>query len=148
MLRQANRFGFSLIATTALIATAASVACLRLHESAPELDAIKAIQTIHQAEVQYKSQYGVYANTLGGLGSPRSGRATSSAADLIDDDLSNGVKGGYKFTLAGNTAGYVITAEPLAFGSTGSRTFYSDQTMLIHQNFTAEPATSSSPELK
>jgi type IV pilus assembly protein PilA len=148
MLRQTNRLGFSVIATTALIAIGTSVACLRLHESAPELDAIKAIQTIHQAEGQYKSQYGVYANTLGGLGSPRSGRATPSAPGLIDDDLSNGVKGGYEFTLTGNAAGYVITAEPVAFGSTGSRTFYSDQTMVIHQNFTAEPATASSPEMK
>lgn len=145
---QTNRTGFSLIAMTVLIAIGTSVACLRLHRSAPELDAIKGIQTIHQAEAQYKSQYGVFAVTLRELGPPRSGRATPSAADLIGDNLSNGVRAGYKFALTGNATGYVITAEPVAFGSTGSRTFYSDQTMVMHQNFTAEPATASSPEMK
>jgi type IV pilus assembly protein PilA len=62
--------------------------------------------------------------------------------------LSGGEKGGYKFTLTGNAGGYVITAVPVTFGTSGSRTFYSDQTMVIHQNFSAEPATISSPEMK
>jgi type IV pilus assembly protein PilA len=112
------------------------------------LGAIKAIQTIHWAEVQYKSQFGRYANALSELGAPASGPATPSAADLINEDLSHGVKGGYKFTLTGNAAGYAITAVPVAFGSTGNRTFYSDQTMVIHQNFTPVPATASSSEMK
>jgi hypothetical protein len=58
---------------------------------------------------------------------------------MFDRDLSRGEKGGYKFTLSANTSGYVITAVPVKFGA--SRTFYSDQTMAIRQNFTAEPAT-------
>jgi hypothetical protein len=41
----------------------------------------------------------------------------------------------------------VITAMP-ANPSGGSRTFYSDQSMVIHQNFGAEAATASSPEMK
>ena len=110
--------------------------------------AIKAIQTIHQAEVQYQSQFGRYANTLTEIGPPPSGPATPSAADLIGNDLSNGEKGGYKFTLIGNAGGYAITAVPVTYGTSGSRTFYSDQTMVIHQNFTSEPATASSPEMK
>jgi type IV pilus assembly protein PilA len=151
MLGQTKRLGFSLtlIATTVLIAIGTTVACLQFHSEPHELSAIKAIQTIHQAEVQYKSQFGVYANTLSELGPSRRGPATPFAADLIGRDLSSGVKGGSKFTLAGNPSGYVITAEPVAFGATGSRrTFYTDQTMVIHQNFTAAPATAKSPEMK
>ena len=41
-----------------------------------------------------------------------------------------------------------INAVPVAFGSTGSRTFYSDQSMSIRQNAGQEPAGPSSPELK
>jgi hypothetical protein len=37
---------------------------------------------------------------------------------------------------------------PEAFGSTGSRTFFSDQTLVVHQNYTAEPANATSPEIK
>jgi hypothetical protein len=58
------------------------------------------------------------------------------------------VKSGYIFTLAGSPTGYSISAVPEAFGNTASRTFFSDQTMAIRQNFTAEPASVSSPELK
>ena len=44
--------------------------------------------------------------------------------------------------------GYTINANPTAFGNTGSRTFFSDQTLTIRQNFSAEPATAASPEIK
>jgi type IV pilus assembly protein PilA len=113
-----------------------------------ELGTIKSIQTIHQAEIQYRSQFDRYAKTLRELGPPASVGTNASAADLIDRDLSRGEKGGYKFTLSGNASGYVITAVPVKFGSSGSRTFYSDQTMAIRQNFSAEPATANSPEMK
>ncbi len=34
------------------------------------------------------------------------------------------------------------------FGNSGSRTFYSDQSMVIRQNYGQEPATANSPEMK
>jgi hypothetical protein len=37
---------------------------------------------------------------------------------------------------------------PVAFGVSGSRTFYSDQSMVVRQNFGQEPATANSPEMK
>ncbi len=43
--------------------------------------------------------------------------------------------------------GYQIVAVPVTFGETGSRTFFSDQTMVIHQNKGPDPATAASPEL-
>jgi hypothetical protein len=35
----------------------------------------------------------------------------------------------------------------VSFGSSGSRTFFSDQSMVIRQNFGAEPATANSKEM-
>jgi type IV pilus assembly protein PilA len=155
MLRHNNRRrGFSLIemlivvSIILIIITFAVPKFLKAQMSAHELGAIKAIQTIHQGEVQYQSQYSRYATSLQELGPPASGPATPSAGDLIGNDLAGGEKGGYKFTLTGNAGGYTISAVPVTFGSSGSRTFFSDQTMVIHQNFSAEPATVSSPEMK
>ena len=62
------------------------------------------------------------AASLAELGPPTSGAASPAAADLIGSDLSGGEKQGYKFTLTGNQAGYVINANPVAFNSSGSRT--------------------------
>ena len=45
-------------------------------------------------------------------------------------------------------SGYVINVVPESFGNSGSRTFYSDQTMVIRQNYGQEPATVNSPEMK
>ena len=112
-----------------------------------ETAAIAAIKTIHQMEVQYQSQYGRYATSLAELGPPQSGNPSPASADLIPGDLAQGVKQGYKFTLTGNQAGYVVNANPLNYPTDGSRTFYSDQSMVVRENFGPEPATASSPEL-
>ena len=113
-----------------------------------ETAAIKAIQTIHQMEVQYQSQYGRYAVSLTELGPPASGAPNPSAADLIGNDLAGGEKQGYKFTLTGNPGGYLINANPVAYGSSGSRSFFSDQSMVIRENYGPEPATVNSKELR
>jgi type IV pilus assembly protein PilA len=84
-------------------------------------------------------QFGRYARSLTELG--------PSAADLIPADLSAGEKQGYKFTLTGTPTGYSIQAVPTAFGSTGSRTFYSDQSLIICENFGPQPATADSKEV-
>jgi len=36
----------------------------------------------------------------------------------------------------------VINANPIAYGSSGSRSFFSDQSMVIRENYGPEPATS------
>jgi type IV pilus assembly protein PilA len=146
--------GFSLIElliVIAIILIIVTVALPKLNNAtryAHETAAIKAIQTIHTMQVQYNSQYGRYAASLTELGPPASGNATASSADLIDSGLAAGEKSGYKFTMTGNQGGYVINASPVAFGNTGSRTFYSDQSMAIRENDGPEPATASSKELR
>ena len=149
-----RRRGFSLIellivvAIILIIITIALPKLSRARMQSQEVAAIAAIRTLHTAQVQYYSTYNRFATSLAELGPPASGSANASAADLIGNDLSGGDKSGYKFTLTGNQGGYVINASPVAFNSSGSRTFYSDQTMVIHQNYGPEPATTSSQELK
>lgn len=104
------------------------------------------IQTIHQAETQYMSQFGHYAATLAELGPPISGAPGPHAADLIPVSLASGEKDGYIFTLNATPAGYTVNANPKVYNSTVWHTFYSDQTMAIHQNWGQEPATASSLE--
>jgi hypothetical protein len=82
--------------------------------------------------VQYKSEFGRYARSVTELG--------PSAANLIPADLAAGEKRGYKFTLMPMAGGYSIQAVPAAFGVTGSRTFYTDQSLIVRQNFGSEPA--------
>jgi type IV pilus assembly protein PilA len=146
--------GFSLIElliVIAIILIIVTVALPKLNNAtryAHETAAIKAIQTIHTMQVQYNSQYGRYAASLTEMGPPATGAATAAAADLIDGGLASGEKSGYKFTMTGNQAGYVINASPVAYGNTGSRTFYSDQSMVIRENDGPEPATATSKELR
>ena len=115
---------------------------------ANEAAAIKAIQTIQTTQVQYNSQYGRFATSLTELGPPESGAANASSADLIDSGLAAGEKSGYKCSRPGNLSGYQISAVPVAYGNTGSRMFYSDQTMAIRENDGPEPATARSKEMK
>jgi len=149
-----REFGFSLIElliVIAIILIILAVAMPRLQKSrmyAQEMAALQAIKTIHTAETQYYSTYGKYAETLAALGPPTSGAAGPAASDLIQEDLASGEKQGYKFVLTAIPGGYIVNANPVAFGSSGSRTFYSDQSMSIRQNFGQEPATATSPLFK
>ena len=116
--------------------------------AAHELAAIRQITTIHQGETQYYSQFGKYATALSELGPPTSGAAGPAGADLIPKNLADGKNSGYVFTVAGANTGYTVTAAPEAFNSSGRRTFFSDQTLVIRNNWTQEVATVTSPEIK
>ncbi len=149
-----REFGFSLIElliVIAIILIILAVAMPKLSRArmyAQEMAAIKTITTIHTAQAQYFSQFGKFAATLTELGPPTTGQPNQSAADLISGDLALGDKSGYKFVMQLNPTGYSINATPVAYNTTGSRTFFSDQSMVIRQNYGQDPATDKSPELK
>jgi type IV pilus assembly protein PilA len=139
--------GFSLIELLIVIAIILIILAVALpkltnaRRYAQEMAATKAITTIHTAETQYYSQYGAYATTLTQLGPPASGSAGPNGADLIDRDLASGDKGGFKFVLTQTQTGYALQVTPGAFGTSGSHTYYSDQSMAIHVHNGQEPAT-------
>ncbi len=149
-----RRNGFSLIElliVIAIILIIAAIAVPKMNnqmQAAHEMAAIRQITTIHQGETQYYSQFGRYATSLTELGPPASGAATPAASDLIPKVLADGKNSGYLFTVTATPLGYSVTAVPEAFGSSGRRTFFSDQTLVVRNNWSQEPATVTSPEIK
>jgi type IV pilus assembly protein PilA len=153
MSQNRRRRGFTLIELMIVIAIILIIAAIAVPKmnnqmmAAHEMAAIRQITTIHQAETQYYSQFGKYA-ALSELGPPASGAAGPAAADLIPKILSDGKNSGFIFAVQSTATGYAVTAVPETFNSTGRRTFFSDQTLQIRNNWTQEPANANSPELK
>lgn len=139
--------GFSLIellivvAIILIIAAIAIPNLLRSRIAANEASAVGSMRTLNTAEVTYNTTYSTvgYACSLGVL-APPSGSAspTSSAAGLIDSNLSSGNKSGYSFAVT-NCSGspatsYQSTADPVTPGTTGQRSFCSDTSGVIKQD--------------
>jgi type IV pilus assembly protein PilA len=145
--RQARTEGFTLIELLVVMAIILVIAAIIVPNmgkqlmTAHETAVIAQIKTIQQAEIQYWSQFGQYATSLTQLGPPTSGAAGPAAAETISRNLADGHASGYIFAVTGTPTGYAINANPEQFGSSGSRTFYSDQTTVIRNNYTREPAT-------
>jgi type IV pilus assembly protein PilA len=143
--------GFSLIELMIVMAIMLVIAVIAVPNfrkalmHANETAAIATIKTIHAAQLQYQTQYGRFAPSLAELGPPQNGEPTAQAADMIDSNLASGEATGYRFSLTGNAAGYVIKAVPLTYNTTGSLSFYSDQTLRVRQTRGSEPATAQSP---
>ncbi len=154
MRRRFGRRGFSLIELLIVISIILILMAVavpkyeKMQMNTRELAAIKQIQTIHSAQTQYYSQFGKYATALTELGPPPSGNAGPSGADLISNDLAKGTKTGYTFTVQGTPTGYTVNANPVSFNGTGRRSFFSDQSFVIHENWGQEPAKADSPEIK
>ena len=153
--------GFSLIElliVVAIILIIAAIAVPNLLKSkmaANEASTAASLRTIGTANVTYSSTYNVgYAGTLGALGPPTAGTASSSVnADLIDSVLAGGIggasltstKSGYTFTYAALPTGaapttaapngtYTVIASPVSSGSSGVSTFCGDQTNVIKKD--------------
>ena len=112
-----------------------------------EMAAVREINTIHQGQLQYYSQFGRFAGNLAELGPPASGPEGPAAASLIPASLASGKKNGHIYVVTVTGAGYSINVTPDPFGVSGRRNFYSDQTGVVHENWSTEPATQQSPEV-
>jgi len=156
-LRLNKQKGFSLIElliVVTIILIIAAIAIPNLMRSkiqANETAAVGALKALTESSLLYSNSYGGFPHSLSDLGpAPGGGAAASSAgADLIDSVLASGVKSGYKFTYvagttdpSGNVQSYGITATPVVPGSTGQRSFFTDQSGTIRNtsNGTADAA--------
>ena len=149
--RQAGFSLIELLIVIAIILIILAIALPRLGRArmyAQEMGAMRTITTIHTAQAQYFSQYGKFAGTLTELGPPTSGNAGPSAADLIPNGLAQTAEGsGFKYIMALTPTGYTVNANPTIFGTTGSHTYFSDQSLTIHQHNGQEPATAQDQEI-
>src|SRR5258708_33519217 len=113
-----RRRGFSLIELLIVISIILIIAAIAVPKmnnqlmASHEMAAIRQVSTIHQAETQYYSQFGKYADSLAALGPPASGAASPAAADLIPKVLADGKNSGYMYTVAPTPTGYNVTAVP------------------------------------
>jgi prepilin-type N-terminal cleavage/methylation domain-containing protein len=161
--------GFSLIellivvAIILIIAAIAIPNLLRSRIAANQASAVGSLRTLNTAEITYAITYSTgYPSKLGYMGPSATGdpgSTTATAAGLIDSVLAGGggtasqsVKSGYSFTYtagatdpSGRINTYSITATPLSVGTTGTNSYFTDQSGVIRQNSTAVAASSDSP---
>jgi type IV pilus assembly protein PilA len=111
-----------------------------LKKQANETSAIQSLRAIQQAQMQFESNFPTngYACSLTALGGdPKSGAPSPAAAQLLQGDLTSGIKSGYIFAISNCTkvnlngtdriTGYQVTAIPETVGKTGDRGFCSDE---------------------
>jgi type IV pilus assembly protein PilA len=146
--------GFSLIELLIVIAIILVIIGIALPKfnvaqmTARELAAQQDLRTISTAQVQYQSQFGRYATNMAELGPPASGNPSPAGADLIQSSLAGGEKDQYTFTLTATQQGYSLVATPKVYNSSGRKSFYTDQSMIIRESMGPDPANATSPEIK
>jgi len=152
--RRRKQRGFTLIelliviTVIMIIATAATFSLPKFLMKSRETAAVTQIRHLHEAQAMYRSDFGKFATSLAQLGPSPDGRSNPNAAGLISADLAQGSKSGYKFEMTGRPDGYTISALPNVYGTDGRRSFFSDESMVIRENWGPEPATAASPEVK
>jgi len=151
--------GFSLIElliVVTIILIIAAIAIPNLMRSkiqANETAAVGALKALTESALLYSNSYGGFPHALSDMGPAAGGTpATSAAADLIDSVLSSGVKSGYRFAYVavasdptGNVLTYTITATPVAPGSSGQRSFFTDQSGTIRSTPNGTADSNSAP---
>lgn len=134
--------GFSLIELLIVVAIILIIAALAVPQllsaraAANEAAAVGAVRALDQACVTYTDAYNIgYPAALANLGPAVT--PSPAAADLIDQNLANGLKSGYNFIYtpgAADANGYIssftVNANP-ASSSSGVRYFYLDQNEVI-----------------
>ena len=129
-----------LILPVVLIGAAVAIPnLLRARIAANEASAVASLRTINIATLAYDAKYGGFPETLAALGPAANGEKPSAErTGSIDAALAFGTKDGYSFEYrpgrsdaSGKILEYELSAEPLTAGTTGRRSFFTDQTGVI-----------------
>src|SRR5437764_10244485 len=159
--------GFSLIElliVVAIILIIAAIAIPNLLLSRIAANDASYTLSLHDALpilVTYASTYNSgFVSTLSQLGAPSGGaQPTNNNADLVDPILAGKgpgctstrfTKNGFTFSYApsgtyGTIATYALHADPIARGSSGQRSFFTDQSAVVRSNATAQATGSDNP---
>jgi type IV pilus assembly protein PilA len=164
--------GIVIIPFIMIVAAIAIPNLLRARMAANEASAVGSLRTIDVAAVQYASGYeNGFPSSFAVFGYGESIVGNCNHAGLIDRTLASGQKSGYIFTYtpqfpndasgpvvspkaaakgctSGGASGFTVTADPVQRGTTGTRSFYTDQTGVIRAASTGESATADSPPLQ
>ena len=140
-----NRKGFTLVeimivvAIIALLAAIAIPNLLRARLNANESAAIAAVQTVSTGAQSYRSANPTYPTTLDNM--------ASDNPPYIDSVIGHTpyVKQGYTFSLVGGTNSFSATAVPNVQGTTGSRSFFVDQSGVVRWAATSAVNSVSTP---
>jgi len=124
-----------------------------------EASATATLRTLNTAQITFASTYGKgFTDGLNRLGQPPGSRQPDeNGADLVDPVLSGAAQGGnlsftkngYRFTYTpgpggfGFIATFTIVAEPLQYGVSGTRSFFTDQSAVIRATSENRQATAS-----
>jgi type IV pilus assembly protein PilA len=148
--------GFSLIellivvAIILIIAAIAIPSLLKSRMAANEASAVGSVRSINTSQVTYSTTCSFYAATLAEL---NTGALCPAAINTIDVALATGLKSGYQITskspaTAGggtNATTFDVNADPVTQGVSGTRHFYSDQSLVIRVNPAAAATAASTP---
>jgi prepilin-type N-terminal cleavage/methylation domain-containing protein len=149
--------GFSLIellivvAIILIIAAIAIPSLMKSRIAANEASAVGSVRSINTSQVTYDTSCNFYAATLNEL---NAGANCPAAANTIDPVLAAGVKSGYQITTISpgttpngtNDTTFDINADPSTQGVSGTRHFFSNETLVIRVD-PAVPATNASTPL-
>jgi type IV pilus assembly protein PilA len=164
--------GIVIIPFILIVAAIAIPNLLRARMAANEASAVGSLRSVNTAAMVYATTFeNGFPSSLEALGGTTAGDATCNHAALLGAPLAAGRKTGYVFTYtpqypdgatapvispkaaakgctAGGASGYSVTADPMRRGTTGMRSFFTDQTGVIRWSAEEESATSDSPPLQ
>ena len=119
-----------------------------------EVLAISSVRDIVTSQNTYSTTLGSgnYATDLEALGEGRESRTLQSIIHSlifwpIDSVLVSGTKKGYAFSTSGDADTFTASARPLTYGSTGTRSFFSDESGVIRYTREDRPATADDPPI-